>query len=73
MNRYNSTDDGKFRCEVIADNSGKWCSNGLRFASADDALVYGQDLAWRWTLVRKFRAFNIETDQPVGDEVEVRS
>jgi hypothetical protein len=65
--------EGRYKVEVIADNSGKWCSNALRFDDVDSALVYGQDLAWRWTLVRKFRVFDTETDAPVeGAELEVR-
>jgi hypothetical protein len=41
--------------EVIADDSGKFCGNGLRFDTAKEAVAYGSDLASRWVLVREFR------------------
>ena len=44
-----------FKVEVIADRSGKWCGNGLRFATRKEAKAYGADLASRWTLVEKWR------------------
>jgi hypothetical protein len=53
-----------YAIEVIADNSGKWYGNGLRFASKDAAIRYGNDLAWRWTLVRDLRV--VESTDPVG-------
>jgi len=50
--------------EVIADNSGKWCGNGLYFATKAEAEAYAQDLSWRWTLVRDKRA--VESDHAVN-------
>jgi hypothetical protein len=44
-----------YKVEVIADGSGTWCSNALRFATAEEADAYGTDLASRWTLVREWR------------------
>jgi hypothetical protein len=44
-----------FAAEVIADSSGKWCGNALRFATSEEAMEYGLDLSLRWTLVREFR------------------
>lgn len=41
--------------EVIADGSGKWCGNGLRFATYVEALASVRDLARRWVLVREMR------------------
>lgn len=41
--------------EVIADNSGKWCGNALRFATEHEAQLNVLDLASRWTLVRDIR------------------
>jgi len=49
--------------EVIADNSGKWCGNLLRFATCEEAEANAQDLARRWTLVRQWRA--TESEDPV--------
>jgi hypothetical protein len=44
-----------YKVEVIADGSGKWCSNGLTFPTVEQAEAYARDLAWRWTLVRSWR------------------
>jgi hypothetical protein len=52
-----------FKPEVIADNSGEWCGNSLRFATQVEAENYVQDLMWRWTLVRDTRV--IIVDDPV--------
>jgi hypothetical protein len=50
--------------EVIADNSGKWCDNALRFATRDEAERNVSDLAWRWTSVRDTRV--VECTDPVN-------
>ena len=50
--------------EVIADNSGKWCGNGLAFATKDEAERWARDLSMRWTLVRDYRA--VESDEEVN-------
>jgi hypothetical protein len=52
-----------FKAEVIADSSGKWCSNGLRFATREEAEAYGLDLSLRWTAVRDYRV--VESEDPV--------
>jgi hypothetical protein len=44
-----------YKVEVIADNSGQWCGNGLKFATEAEAEDYAKDLAWRWALVREWR------------------
>ena len=44
-----------YKVEVIADNSGEWTGNQLTFDSIGRAREYAEDLAWRWTLVRKWR------------------
>jgi hypothetical protein len=41
--------------EVIADDSGKWCGNGLYFAKREDAEAWVKDLSYRWMLVRETR------------------
>ena len=43
---------GDYRVEVIADDSGEWCSNALRFDTADEARAYALDLSSRWMQVR---------------------
>jgi len=50
--------------EVIADNSGKWCGNGLRFATQAEAEANAEDLHSRWTLVREHRA--VQSVDPVN-------
>ena len=52
-----------YKGEVIADSSGKWCGNGLRFETEDEARIYVEDLAMRWTLVRDYRV--VESEDPV--------
>ena len=54
-----------WKAEVIADSSGKWCGNQLRFASKEEAQAYVSDLAWRWTAVRDIRV--VESDDPVNE------
>ncbi len=44
-----------WKAEVIADNSGKWCGNGLRFVTKEEAQHYVSSLMWRWTAVRDTR------------------
>jgi hypothetical protein len=56
-----------FAAEVIADNSGKWCGNLLRFATREEAEQYVADLAWRWTLVRDTRV--IESTDAVNSRI----
>lgn len=46
--------------EVIADSSGQWCGNALRFATYREALDNVLDLEMRWMLVRKTRV--VESD-----------
>jgi hypothetical protein len=51
--------------EVIADSSGQWCSNSLRFATKTEAERYVADLSYRWTAVRDTRV--VECDDPVTE------
>lgn len=50
-----------WKCEVHAE--GEWVSNGLRFATEQEALNYGTDLLSRWFLPDDHRAVQSE-DQP---------
>lgn len=50
--------------EVIADNSGEWCGNQLRFATRKEAEENVHDLMMRWYLVRETRV--VESDEPVN-------
>jgi hypothetical protein len=56
-----------FKPEVIADNSGVWSSNMLRFATRAEAERYVHDLMMRWMLVRETRV--IECDDAVNAKI----
>lgn len=56
-----------FKAEVIADASGKWVSNLMRFATYAEAQSYAADLARRWTQVRQTAV--AESDDPVNARV----
>lgn len=53
-----------FVAEVIADNSGQWVTNALRFATRDEAEDYAKDLYSRWTAVREYRV--VPSSDPVN-------
>ena len=53
-----------FKPEVIADTSGKWYGNALRFATCEEAETSVQDLIMRWLAVRETRV--VESDDPVN-------
>lgn len=50
--------------EVIADDSGKWCGNALRFATKEEAEANVANLKARWMLVTDTRV--VESDEPVN-------
>jgi hypothetical protein len=53
-----------FKPEVIADSSGIWCGNALRFAAREEAEANVRDLMTRWFAVRDTRV--VESDAPVN-------
>jgi len=53
-----------FKPEVIADSSGKWCGNALRFATCEEAEANVRDLMMRWFAVRETRV--VESDDDVN-------
>jgi hypothetical protein len=53
-----------FKPEVIADSSGQWSSNGLRFATREEAEANVRDLMMRWFAVRETRV--VESGDPVN-------
>lgn len=57
-----------FKVEVIADNSGIWAGNALRFETVEEAAAYATDLYSRWTLVSQMRVVHIETGEVVWKE-----
>ena len=50
--------------EVIADSSGQWCGNQLRFATKEEAERNVFDLSMRWMMVRETRV--VESTDPVN-------
>ena len=50
--------------EVIADSSGKFYGNALRFATREEAEANVANLAMRWMLVRETRV--VESEDPVN-------
>ena len=52
-----------WKAEVVADSSGNYHSNALRFETRKEAERYADDLAYRWTAVRKWRV--AESGDPV--------
>ena len=54
--------------EVIADNSGKWAGNTLRFATMEEAERWVRGLAWRWTLVSDTRV--VMSSDPVNARLD---
>ena len=51
-----------WKVEVIADSSGKWCGNAVRYPNKEDAELAAIGLASRWMSVREWRA--VESDDP---------
>ena len=54
-----------WKVEVIADHSGKWCGNALRFDTKEGAEAEASSLAMRWTAVQDWRV--VESDDPPTD------
>jgi hypothetical protein len=55
-----------YKMEVIADRTGKFVGNQLRFASRQEADEYSRDLMSRWLAVKTYRV--VESDDPVNYE-----
>ncbi len=54
--------DKPYKVEVLADSSGTWCGNGLRFATTEEAEAYAKNLMMRWTLVRAWRVVDARSE-----------
>lgn len=52
----------KYKVWVIADSSGKWCTNSLEFDTVDKAADYARDLSCRWTAVREWQVQPTDQD-----------
>jgi hypothetical protein len=57
--------DGNYKVEVIADNSGEFCGNGLKFETIQAAIDYAQDLYCRWTAVKTWQVVQIDNNEVV--------
>jgi hypothetical protein len=53
-----------FKPEVVADSTGKFYGNALRFATREEAEANVRDLEMRWFAVRDTRV--VESDDPVN-------
>jgi len=53
--------------EVIADSSGTWTGNALRFATEAEAQAWVKDLSMRWFLVRETRV--VTSPDPVNYQI----
>lgn len=62
-----SNDITSYAAEVVADSSGEFCGNMLRFATVEEAETYVADLRRRWTLVTETRV--VPTGDPVTHEI----
>ena len=56
-------DSYRLDVHTTQDRPGSYSSNGLRFATRDEAICYGHDLANRWYAVVDFKA------EPTTDQV----
>lgn len=59
-----------YAAQVIADSTGKWCGNSLRFATSQEADRYARNLTARWTAVRQHRV--VESADPVTSTADER-
>ena len=55
-----------WKAEVIADNTGKWVSNAMRFATKEQAERYVRDLSMRCFAVRETQVVESEDDVTVN-------
>jgi hypothetical protein len=49
-----------WKVEVVADDSGEWEGDPLRFETQREALAYARDLEFRWSAVRDKRVVKSE-------------
>lgn len=54
-----------FQVEVIADSTGEWYSNAMRYTNRSDAEDAAVSLAMRWAAVRDYRV--VESDDEPND------
>ena len=54
--------------EVIADSSGQFCGNAMRFETKEEAELYAKDLMGRWILVTEWRV--VKSKDPVNYQIK---
>ena len=52
--------DTLYKVEVTTDDGKSWATNALKFATIDEATVYGRDLHARWLSVDEWRIVTAE-------------
>ena len=57
-----------YKTEVLAFGETVFCSNGLRFATEQEAVDSGRELSGRWMMVKEYRA--AESTDPVNYKFE---
>lgn len=63
-----------WRPEVQVSGEAGWNSNSLIFATEDEAFSYAFELKSRWTLVKAFRAIEVDSvENPVNYRWDVRA
>ena len=53
-----------YKVEVLVSGETTWASNALRFATTQEAEIYGKDLFRRWLAVKEWRI--AESDEAVN-------
>ena len=53
-----------YKVEVLVAGETTWANNALRFATTEEAEIYGKDLFRRWLLVKEWRI--VESDEAVN-------
>ena len=61
----------KFKIEVVADRTGKWCGNAAEYDTFDEARREAIDLANRWYLVQRARVVGFSEERGVESETVV--
>ena len=51
-----------FKVWVIADNSGKWCTNAMEYKTYDEAMIAAKNLASRWFAITLTQIMDVEEE-----------
>lgn len=61
----------KFKVEVVADRTGKWCGNAAEYDTFEAAREAALDLAQRWYLVQRARVVGFSEERGIESETVV--